>query len=257
VKVSEAKKVVASYLTGGRIGRQELEDACDTLNRGEPRYVGFLREEMGLPLPITSLCDVVIDRAAEYGLMSPDARRTELPELGEHMATCAECKAFYREVYLSAFAAGMRRVGQGLRRLAEPIRLLMPESGGLRPVGLGPEDLAPAPAVGSLMGPRAVAGESTDREQRTWSIPLDEDSGLAIELRMRSRGDKVELNLALQGRSAETAADMTFECGGVHGRVRDFQVTTIKLSPGVSTLRLKVGDEVRWEIPLILDQEED
>ena len=177
MKTGDAKRIVASYLVGQQVSKDDLQDACDTLNLGDREYIAFLEEELGSPGEPGSLCEVFSDRVAEFGEMSDTEHDAEMPELATHLSECQKCQGIYREVYLSAFGVGAGWTGKQLRRLAEPIRLVMNWAGKLSQSGLGPIELTPAyPRVGAQMGSLELGPGSAD--QKEWGIFLDEAAEL-------------------------------------------------------------------------------
>jgi hypothetical protein len=246
VKLDDAKKIMASYLTGDTVTNDDLVDACETLNRGDRGYIEFLEEEFGLPDATPDLCEVFADRVAEFGEMSEAERRAELPELAAHVEACAECQSMYREIYLSAFAAGVNWAGGQLRRLAEPIRLLVGWAGELSPFGLGPLEMAPGRSVarGMALGPAA---------------PVRKVCSL-------KRSD-VEVSFALSGpASNEEAAGMRVasyrlegdkQVGYTSGPLSEFQAKGLILGRGSWLLRLTSASGIGWEIPLVVNRVEE
>jgi hypothetical protein len=263
VKLDDAKKIMASYLTGDTVTNDDLVDACETLNRGDRGYIEFLEEEFGLPDATPDLCEVFADRVAEFGEMSEAERRAELPELAAHVEACAECQSMYREIYLSAFAAGVNWAGGQLRRLAEPIRLLVGWAGELSPFGLGPLEMAPGRSVarGMALGPAAPV-------RKVWELHLDEKTGLVLRVQIGSlKRSDVEVSFALSGpASNEEAAGMRVasyrlegdkQVGYTSGPLSEFQAKGLILGRGSWLLRLTSASGIGWEIPLVVNRVEE
>lgn len=266
MKLGDAKRIVASYLVGQPVSRNDLQDACDTLNRGDREYINFLEEELGSPGEPDTLCEVFAERVAEFSEMSESERHAEMPELVTHLSACKDCQVVYREAYLSAFATSGRWAGKQLRRLAEPIHLALGWAGKLAQSGLGPIELTPAyPRVGAQMGSLELGPGSAD--QKEWGICLDEAAELVLRLTITAGGPrgKAAVIFALEGRGADTiaASDVALEVYRVQGerrvlRVADrlaaYRVESLVLEAGSWAIRLAVRDN-EWEIPLVLDSE--
>jgi hypothetical protein len=260
VKLGDAKKFVAAYLVGEPVSHADLQDACDTLNRGDREYTQFLEEELGLPGEPYSLCEVFSERAAEFSEMTENERREEMLELVEHLTICRDCQAVYRELYMGVFASSVGWAGTKLRRLGEPLRLIVNWAGKLSESGLGPVALTPRRVVATHLGP-------TDVDRKEWEIRLDEESDVSLRLKIAGNeaGPNVGMNLELSGFGAKKLdgigvqvewykrqGDLNVLKGTDH--LHAFRIEPLVLEAGSWSIRLVSGGVV-WEIPLILDRE--
>lgn len=270
----DARQIVASYLVGGVVSEADLQDACDSLNRGDPEYVGFLEEELALSAN-PDLCAAFMERAAEFSELTERERRQEMPEFDIHLHSCEKCQALYRDVYTSVFSESVAWAGDQVRRLAEPIWLALAWTGKLSELGLGPLAV-PTPNLESgglemggavlLGGEPAGPGES-EEGPKEWTILLDELEDITVRIRLAGlQNGNVEMTFALEGAgSAAAAKEMRVElCKvveerndlGISGRLSAYRVHPLGLTPGRWLIRLLLRGAT-WEIPLLLEQETD
>ena len=136
---TEAREIVASYLTGNRVSHEELERACNIINAEDRAYADYLRREVGLSSDWTNTCDVFLEHVDTFCEMSRDERQREMPSLVRHAEECASCRGVYWDVkgfwQPSALIAEAKTV---VRQMAETLRLGVDAAGLLLERGLTP-----------------------------------------------------------------------------------------------------------------------
>jgi len=262
---SKAKELASLFLTGGgasrkKVTKEQLAETCASLNE-DPDYVAYLEEEFGVPAPY--LCATFADRAAEYSTMSEATRRRELPELAAHLEVCTDCLDIYRDVYLSAFAAGIQRVQGELKVLGEPIRLVLNWAGNITEFGVGPAALLRLAdtSLGAMEALPMAAGETT--AEKAWDLLLDEARDLSLHLDIvpgkRARTVEVRFNLTGSGAAAESKMELTYQkedgTDKGNGPLLRHQTIPLILDCASWLLRLTSTSGTTWEIPLVLNHE--
>ncbi len=266
---TEAKRIIASYLTGHqRVTREELNQACESIKSDEV-YLLYLRQELGLGDDWVILCDAFAERAAEFCEMSDEERRDEMPDLLEHLGTCGSCRGLYWEIsplWREQAAATARSF---TRELSERIRLLIDKAGRMREQGLGPPPIYLPQVVPTLSPSEEGLPELAGAEKRKeWSL-IDEAADCELKITIEGqagRGAKVSCWIQpgpSQRISAErTSIEVCDAATGsllLAGKLSDIEVEPIYLAPGSWLIHLLTeGREgsFDWRIPLELSAEE-
>ena len=95
MSLSEAKELIARYLAGDTVSREELAKAREVLGR-DIEYDEYMRDLLGMNVVIE--CEVAMESLAEFAGMSEEQRLAEMPGVLEHIKTCGKCSAALREI---------------------------------------------------------------------------------------------------------------------------------------------------------------
>ena len=274
----EARQIIATYLTGGKVPQPDLDAACRVAG-SDVRFVRFVRQQHGASLrPITG-CDLFLARAAEFADCNPKEREQEMPELREHVESCPACLAVFwrlRSLWDLIDDDASRRPRY---MLGESIQVHLLANGGVVERGVGPRAAIAAPRVfATALGSRSRAlepdmSDETDfvllSNQKVWeftspefkcliSLELSTTDPDAIVLQCRCRpgpsiaeswDDRVQMEIRKRGSLFPM----------VRGSLAEFADRRIPLKPGEWSIRLHTGAVTSsdgWEIPLTITSEE-
>jgi hypothetical protein len=264
----EAKRMMASYLTGRRVSREDLEQARALIGEEGPTR-RFLAEELGTHEEWVSECDVFLSRLAEFSELAAEERERRMPRLAAHLEACPACRQAYWDVKPLWITRVAREAAGGVqemcRGLAERIRLGVDQVGRLLEEGLCPPSLVLEPLAAGAPGRVAAA-------HRVWEL-RDEDSGAAIHLEIAGgAGGGIAVNCALEsleplrpgmirtrGAVAPPRLEVLRQPGGellLSGSLTDFQTEPFVLPPGEWVIRVSGGagtEGCLWEIPLSVE----
>lgn len=266
----EARRTIASYLTGQRVRGEDLERAW-AIARSDADHLRHLTREFGMEEHWISDCDVFRSSIAEFSEMSRREREREAPELLQHAEVCEACRRAYwdfRPLWISEATHAVAAKGRTIiRELAERIRLAVDAAGRLLELGPGPQSVR-EPLVAATVGTaltgsvlEAGAGLPPELERKEWVLP-DEETKWTIRLAVSGlpSGD-ARVTLRLEGeagifKSAQVRIEVRAAEGDsllLAGRLSDFETEPILLPRGSWILRLLAttaeGSRV-WEIPL-------
>jgi len=273
MQIEDARRLIASYLTGRPVSGEALAAACE-MAKTDAEYIQYLKEELGLRSDWVSECDVFLSNLAEFGEMSSEERDTEMPGLMSHLAHCQSCRRAYWEVvplWKPATAPGGG--GPSVKRLAEGLVVVADTFGRVRQSGWGPSPEEVVVAAAAAGGEPAAAGLGGPQVgphgmgPRRW-VFRDEEGGCTIHLEVCGResgGMAIGCRLEAAEASPATSARLRLEVRQVDnnvlfvaGPLANFLAAPLFLPWGEWLIRLLAAgaaDTHVWEIPLSLEQE--
>jgi hypothetical protein len=267
MNTAEARRTIAAYLTGARIARDAVEEACGTLNRSDPDYVRCVRREFGLSGGDASGCVRFRARLAEFRQLDAEQARAEMPELVAHRAVCAACWDAYWSLRPSWVAAAPPAVRQ---QVLEDALCVQIAARGVRALGRGvpPTPVASvAAAADECKAPGGAAGDSPVRQWQQWDLS-DPSAKTTVRVAVHhAPGNRVSVRVELRGGTAAEGPpvkasieiwDMRRNQSFGGGPLSSFAKGLV-LPPGSWLLRVQldaVEGERGWSIPLDIQTEE-
>jgi len=262
--LAEAKEIIAAYLMGRSVMRQDLEHACERA-RSDARYVQYLAEELWIHADWGSECEAFLSQVTEFAAMSQAARQQTMPTSLAHVEACLSCRQAYWNVrplwVVAAVVATKERARTIGKRLSEPIRLAVSKDGGLAERGCGPFSRTPALIPVPLLAPE-------EPEQKEWVLQ-DEDGQYAIRLVVCGLpSGRVMVSCTLQGEPSTLpqAQQVRIEVCKAESSslyaaatLKGDQLQPIQLPPGSWVLRLEAPSPTgsrTWEIPVDIETEQ-
>jgi hypothetical protein len=261
---AEAKKVLAAYLAGQRVGEEELRRAMAALS-GDQTSMRALAEELTGDSPPRD-CEMFREQLAEFSEMSPAEREREMPEMAAHLESCASCRRDYWEV-APLWRDLERTAHAAVKQLKEGIRLALSRAGSLLDAGSGLPARDFQPVFGTLSGSpeETPATDSGDANviRKKWTL---RDEEALCEIRLVLDGlpsGQAELSCLLE---ADPSSDIEVAKAQIEirdaesrrriavGPLANFQRLT--LEPGSCVIKLRVegsGKSHTWEIPLAIE----
>ena len=191
--VETARRLIASYATGGGVSAEELEAACLVAGR-DLAWVSALKAEFGLAGPPEDTCLVFQSRVAEYCECPESQRPVRMSSLRSHLADCSSCREVYELMPPTWIESAASHPPSAVRtfRLASPIRLRIGARGELTQVGSLPVPAHPESVEQEMCAPGAATPGLALIE---WYLPLS-DVGLEARLSVHPEGDdKVAFSL--------------------------------------------------------------
>lgn len=265
---AEAKKVLAAYLAGQRVGEEELRHAMAAL-AGDQTTARALAEELAGDSPFRD-CEMFREQMAEFSGMSRAEREREMPEMAARLESCASCRHDYWEI-APLWRDIERTASAAIKQLTEGIRLALSRAGSLLDAGSGPPARDFQPVFGTLSASpeETPATDSSDANviRKKWTLRDDE---ALCKIRLVLDGlpsGQAELSCLLE---ADPASDVEVAKARIEirnaesrrriaaGPLADFQ--RITLEPGPCVIKLQVegrGKSHTWEIPLAIEAASD
>jgi len=266
MNANDAKNLLASFLVGHRVSRNDLEQASNLLAGDEP-YRRFLSETMGIRRSWVSECHVFLSRVAELAELSSDEQLQRFPVLAAHCGTCQSCREVYWNIKPMWYDVRRSTEPKDLvlhRRLTDCVDLAIDKIGRVleRAIGVPPVrfDLVAATAASPIVGPQI----------REWEL-RDDDAGYLIRLTFSVVEPGATSLTGLLENSPPDASkpppDARIEIRHqernvlvVSGRLADFETEPITLvGAGGWTVRIERSDirgNYIWEVPVQIVQSE-
>jgi hypothetical protein len=249
----DARKNLVEYLTGRRVGRAELNEACQEL-QADPEYARAVERALGLGAS-PPLCDLFRARVAEFVELPQSAKLQEMPELAAHYRQCAEC----RDLYWRVKPTWTESLRGAVHTLVEPIWLAMGSAGELLQEGFGPAALGRSPIFASAAEP-----DSPGSNRQEWLFELAGKSDRRISLSATSklpRQVRIVLEVPASGGDWASSARLAVvrpespESPLVSGRLAFFLGRPILLDAGLWEIQLVSSAEdgaATWVLPITL-----
>lgn len=263
--LTEAKKLIAGYLTDSFVPREQLEEACKVANT-DPEYIRYLVDELGLHGEWVSECDIFQSNLAEFSEMSEEEQRSEMKDNQEHMMECDMCRRAYWDLKTSWIQALETDTGGTKIKLPDPIILYRSD------LGLHESKQGPPPVAQEIVAIAAekipveeAAAEAVAEEGRKYHAWRREDpeTGCVIGIFTSWLPDgKVSLRVEIECEGDESFDMETYQIEVydayndvlmVAGRLQDFLEKGIELVAGLWRVRLFSGDRPEadaWELRL-------
>jgi hypothetical protein len=249
---ADARRIVADYLVGRRVSRQDLEQACAELNSDAVSRAPLVRE-LG-PHDPGSGCERFRANLAAFSELPESEQRTRMPAAAAHATACAACRAAYWEVrphFMTTLATATR---QAVRRLANHIEIAVERVEGLVEGGLGPVAVpsSAAPGLATLADP-----DDHRTTERSWQL-RDEETGTSVELAVRLADDgTLAIGCRVDGpatgvRAARIELRNPANRTSYSGELSDLAHDTLHLDPGTPgtwVIRVLTPEHV-WELPV-------
>lgn len=269
----EAKSVIAAYLSGIRhVSLEELEEATYIVKQ-DTEYKKQLGSALGVTTEYINICEVFRENAAEFSELSEEARMRLMPELVEHVSSCAACKELFwlvKPLWIEEPAPATAQAVSIVKVLSEKMTAALDVTQGLlQKLGLLPSD-EPALARGTIMGPQILTlrghGESDVSRGSAllvWDLH-DEEAKCTIHVEaVGAKKGKICLHVKLTSENSELVVekahitvtetmDKSTTCVGLLQRYQRTGIEIDKKGSYEISLKAQLKDNTTygWIIPL-------